>query len=111
MNTLIRSMRTARLMEKGNIKSGIGDYETALGYYRMSLDYVTREHESMFVYYCLAHTLAKLGRYDEARKYADRSLQDCERFSVLGEPVRELETDVREVLKYVEEKKREEKET
>jgi tetratricopeptide (TPR) repeat protein len=102
----IKSIQTARLMEKGHRKSAFGDYETALEYYRASLDHVTEEHESMVVYYCLAHTLAKLERYEEAKDYANMSLRDCGRFAGLGQPVLELEKDVRQVLEYVEDGER-----
>ena len=110
MKTLIRSIQTARLMEKGQLRSEAGDYETALEYYRLSLDHVSEDHEAMVVYYCLAHTLAMLKRYKEAREYAQMSLKDCERFAGLGQPVQELKQDVKEVLDFVEQLERGEKE-
>ena len=106
MKKLITSMRTARLVEKGRKRSEVGDYEEALEYYWLSLDHVTKDHEPMVVYYCLAHTLAKLERYEEAKEYAEKSLRDCERFAGLGEPVQELMRDVGEVLEYVVEQER-----
>jgi tetratricopeptide (TPR) repeat protein len=84
---LLKSMRSARFMGKGERQSKLGDYEGALEYYQMSLDQVTEDHEPMVLYYCLAHTLAKLGRYAEARKYADKSSKDCEKFPGLGKSV------------------------
>ncbi len=108
MRDLIKSMRAARLMKRGERQSKFGDYEGALEYYRMSLDHVTESHEPMVVYYCLAHSLAKLGRYEEAREYAYRCLKDCERFAGLGQPVEELKRDVRQVLEYVEFRERQE---
>jgi tetratricopeptide (TPR) repeat protein len=102
-------MRAARLMRKGERQSKFGDYEGALEYYRMSLDYVIENYEPMVVYYCLAHSLAKLGRYGETREYVHRCLKDCERFAGLGQPVEELKRDVQEVLEYVKFKERQEK--
>lgn len=104
-------MRSARLMGKGERQSKIGDYEGALEYYQLSLEHVTEDHEPMVLYYCLAHTLAKLGRYEEARKYADKSLEDCERFASLGKFVQELRQDVLEVLEYVDHMEEELKDT
>jgi tetratricopeptide (TPR) repeat protein len=89
-------------MGKGERQSKLGDYEGALDYYQMSLESVTEDHEPMVLYYCLAHTFAKLGRYEEARKYADQSLKDCEKFAGLGQSVQELRQDVNEVLQFVE---------
>lgn len=106
MSDLIKSMRTARLMRKGERQSKLGDYEGALEYYRMSLDHVKENYEPMVVYYCLAHSLAKLGRYEETREYAYRCLKDCEKYAGFGQPVEELKQDVRQVLEYVEFKER-----
>ena len=101
MRKFVRTMRCAKYMGKGERQFNDGNYEKALEYYQRSLEYAHEDVDLLVLPWLMAGTFAKLDRYKEAKEYADKSLEWCEKLADLGESVEKVKVRVIEILKYI----------
>ena len=101
MRKLLKSFVASFYAGQGHGCSNKGNYEGALKYYQKSLDIYPENDTPMGRYCSMAHTLAKLGRYREARIYANKSFESNEKYIEHGGVFQEMKQRINEVFEYI----------